>query len=624
MGWRFAMFSTLSGLLMAAGCGEQPAQVSEPRPARKQAPTVVPEPAPETPVRETPKPKGILPSFRTIGRESGLDFERYDDFQGQWRILEVNGGGVALFDFDRDGRLDVFFTNGCRLPLKERDRTRQCELFRNLPAGDGAPLRFGRVTQAARLEQFGSTHGCAVGDIDSDGFDDLYVTALGDNGLWANNGDGTFSDITEATRTQAPGWSSSAAFADLNRDGHLDLYVANYVDESDESPKLCPNPASPDGYLSCPPAQYQGVDDVLFLSDGAGGFIDATASAGVAGLKGKGLGVVIVDLDRDGRQEIFVANDGEPNFLLVETDAPESAAKPSASDEGAPGSSAPSHPRAVHYEDRALQSGVALSESGYAQANMGIASGDYDANGETDLFITHFYNDTSTLYANRGELAFEDATRRSKVGAPSRRALGWGTCFVDVDNDSWLDLFATNGHVDDRTWQGRGEPYRMRPLIYRNEHDGTFSVVTPWSGDYFTKEWIGRGAAMGDLDRDGSVDLAVSHQRDPSVALVNETPGDKKSLTLQFVGIDGNRNGYGVRVEVLDPESKVLRELVGGGSYQSASALELHLGLGDESRASLRVVWPSGRVETHAEVSAGRWILQEGSPPRESPDLGVH
>lgn len=621
---------SLAGVALVSGCQGQDAAQRSPRDraSSETARSTV------TPVRVTApvasravKPQGVLPAFRMIAAEAGLDFQRMDDIQGLWRITEVNGGGVALFDFDRDGRLDVFFNNGCRLPLSLGDRETRCEFFRNVTGAEGdlaaatsgaeptegsavPGFKFERVTDQSTLVQYGYTFGCAVGDFNDDGFDDLYITAIGGSALWANNGDGSFVDVTEETGTQVSVWGSSAAFADLNGDGFLDLYVATYLDESTENPKLCPHPGSPDGYISCPPSQYEGVDDVLFVADGAGRFVDCTATAGLGGLRGKGLGVVISDLDLDGTPEIYVANDGESNFLLVRTD--QAAAHDASTASGDAGGRMSSSPGDLRYADRALQAGVALNESGYAQASMGVTAGDCDANGYPDLFLSHFINDTNTLYLNRGALGFEDATRSSHLGVTSRQTLGWGTVFVDFDNDSWLDLIVANGHVDDRRWQGRGEPYQMRPHLYRNERDGSFLEVAEWGGDYFAQDWLGRGVAAGDLDRDGRIDLAISHQRAPSVVLRNETQSVQFSVTLNTAGVFSNRNGYGVRIELVDTEGLVIRELVGGGSFQSASAAEIHVGIGSARSATIRVTWPSGRVETHRDIPPGRWMMREG------------
>ncbi len=574
-----------------AGCEPQRREESNALPAT---------PSNSTPVERQesmPRPGGILPSFRMIGPESGFDFERYDDMRGLHRILEVNGGGVGLLDFDRDGWLDVFMTNGCRLPLKESDHATRCEFFANRGG-----MKFRAATDHAGLIQHGYTHGCAVGDYDNDGFEDLYVTAYGHNAMWHNNGDGTFADVTEQTATDVPKWSSSAAFADFNGDGNLDLYVVNYLDESDETPKLCPNTASPDGYEQCPPAMFDGADDVLFLSNGSGQFLDATEFSGLQNLRGKGLGIVVSDLDRDGRQEIFVANDGQANFLF--SPAKESMA-PVAHDAG-------NELKGFKYDERALVSNAALSEAGYAQANMGIAAGDYDANGTTDLFITHFYADSSTLYSNLGGLLFTDATRASKLGAPSRDRLGWGVAFYDTDNNGWLDLIVANGHVDNRTWMRQGEPFKMMAQLFVNNEDSSFCDASAWCGPYFQQQWLGRGLAIGDLDRDGLQDVVISHQLDRSFVLQNETPTQAASLALKVIGTSANRDGYGTRVEVIQENPVVVRELIGGGSFQSASAAELHLGLGKNQSASIRVTWPSGLVEVLPDLRAGRWVLIEG------------
>lgn len=551
------------------------------------------------------RPAGLLPAFRTIAGESGLAFERNDDIRGLRRILEANGGGAALFDFDGDGLLDVFFTNGCRLPLALDDRQTPSALFRNR-----GNMQFEAVTNPSLLAQFGYATGCAVGDYDADGFDDLYVAALGPDALWRNNGDGTFANVASSAGIDAPQWGSSVAFSDVNGDGHLDLYVVNYLVESDESPMLCPNAASPDGHQQCPPAKFAAADDVLFLSDGAGRFLDVSAAAGIAGLGGKGLGVVISDLDGDGRPEILVANDGEANFLLVRE--PEPASAPA-------GHGSRADPGGIRFREQALASGIALNGSGYAQANMGIAAGDYDANGTLDIFITTFFGDTNTLYCNRGGLVFEDVTRTTKLAATTRNKLGFGTVFLDADNDGWLDLFVANGHVDDRTWMEHGEPYRMRPQIYRNAGDGSFADVSDWSGEYFLKEWLGRGVTVGDLDRDGRIDAVVSHQLAPSVALRNETPTDASAIVLRLVGISSNRNGYGARVEVLDSEMNMTRVLVGGSSFQSACAPEIHLALGKKRQATLRIRWPSGKAETHTDLPQGTWTLVEGQGAHATP-----
>lgn len=592
-----------------AGCGEQPRPMSPvattpTSPSEKLTAEVATKSAVSTPN----KPSGTIPQFRMHGKESGFDFERQDDIRGQHRILEANGGGVAVFDFDRDGLLDVLMTNGCRLPLKEQDRSTPSRLYQNR-----SQFQFANVTDPSRLVQYGYSAGCAVGDVDGDGFDDVYIAALGPDAYWHNNGDGTFSEVTEQSGINCPQWGSSAAFADLNGDGHLDLYVVNYLQESDEHPKLCPNPASPDRLEQCPPAMFEGAADVLYLSDGAGRFVDCTVEAGLQKFLGKGLGVVVCDFNRDGQQEIYVANDGEANFLFVREPPVGEKTSPNKGPSDAPdaGRAVRSFP-AVKYAERALDSGCALSESGYAQAGMGVTVGDYDANGTPDIFLTHFFNDTSTLYANRGDLIFEDITRTTVLGPASRTKLGFGTVFCDFDNDGWLDVMVANGHIDDRTWMKQGEPYRMQPQIFRNNRHADFVETTTWSGPYFSKEWLGRGLAIGDLNLDGKMDAVVAHQLAPSTVLENVTATNGGSLVLHLIGTRSNRNGYHATVEVVGETSTVMRDLMGGGSFQAGSAPEIHIGTDNTRPTTIRISWPDGTVETHPNLTSGHWLVLEG------------
>jgi len=517
---------------------------------------------------KNPNPSAIR--FEEL-KDSGITFLREDDMRGKCRIFESTGGGVGALDFDRDGLIDLVFMGGCKLPEEANSPKPTCAIYRQ-----HRPLKFTDQTLNSGLIKSGYCQGIAIGDWDNDGFDDVYITALGPNGFYHNNGDGTFSDITDLLGVGMGDWSTSCAMADVNLDGNLDLYVVTYLEDSITTPLLCTNPKSPSGYEQCPPSKYKGVDDRLFLSDGHGGMIDVTTECGLEGTKGKGLGLAICDFDQDGKPEIYVANDGEANFLFEVT-----------IDE---------HQR-VKLEEVAMASGCALSRSGYAQASMGIAVGDYDNNGTVDLHLTNFYGDSNTIYKNSGGLKFTDVTRSTGITSPSKAVLGWGTVFADFDHDGWLDLFVTNGHVEDRTWNGRGEPFQMPPLLLRNAGNGSFEDVSQHSGEYFKKNWLGRGVVNLDINNDGLADLIVSHQHVAPQILINKSavPG---LPTVVVTGTQSNRNGLGVKLEYLGKTGKTMafRELFGGGSYLSAgSNHSLFIPIHTEQ---IRVRWPSGKSNT--------------------------
>ncbi len=535
----------------------------------------------------------ITPHFEMIGAESGFNFKRFDDISRQRRISEVNGGGIAVIDLDNDGTEDLFMTNGCRVPNSLNDKSTPGSAFRNLGS-----MQFREVSIESGLRQFGFKHGAAVADWDADGFDDLYLTAFGKNEFWRNNGDGTFSEIADMLGVSAPEWGSSAAFGDVNQDGLVDLYVVNYLDESDVDPKLCPNPASPDGFVGCSPAIFDGVTDRLFISSGTLNAIDVTAQCGLNSYQGKGLGVVIVDLNGDLIPEIYVANDGQENHLFrIDVTASETETPNAGS---------------VQLSEFSLSANVALNETGYAQASMGVAADDFDRDGNVDLFLTHFFGDTNTLYANRGGVFFEDITRSSGLGNTSRDKLGFGTSFIDADNNGWLDLAIANGHVDNREWMPGWQPWKMQPQFYLNNTDSTFTDVSRLCGDYFQQRWLGRGLAVADLNNDGRQDFVVSHQIDEAKVLYNQTETPNLSVVVRLVGTASNRTAIGASATVINATPILKRTIIGGGSFQSASSARLHFGLGEVEQIDLEIHWPTGDTEIVTGLTKGQWTVVEG------------
>ncbi|MEJ7640102.1 MAG: CRTAC1 family protein, partial [Singulisphaera sp.] len=460
-------------------------------------------------------------------------------------------------------------------------------LYRN--RGDGT---FEDVTAKAGVGGRGYGMGCAAGDYDGDGHDDLYVTGLGSAVLYRNRGDGTFEDVTAKTGVGSSRWSTAAGFADLDGDGDLDLVAITYVDADPEDVPACRDfERRP---IHCPPGRFAAQYDHLFRNDGEGTFTDVSREAGLEVADGRGLGLAVADLDGDGDLDLYVANDAVPDFLFRNRGG-------------------------LRFEEVGASSGVAFDGNGQATASMGVVADDLDGDGLLDLLHTNFRNEGSTLLRNLGGGLFEDATARSGLSAPSRLVTGFGAAALDADNDGDLDLFVANGHVDDQPWLG--QPMAMPPHWY-TASVGRFTLSAPSAvGPYFARRVVGRGAAAGDLDNDGRVDLVVVH-RDAPAALLRNTSRGGHWLKLRLVGTASGRTPIGALVTLQAGGRTIVRRLTSGTSYLSAHDPRLSFGLGSASVVdALEVRWPSGAVGRWSGLLADRALaIREGEDP--APEKG--
>jgi len=574
----------LSGLL--TGCGE----------GEEGAPVPVGEASPENVVERSTAGERVEARFVDVAAEVGLSFEHFNGMTGEFYYSELMGGGTALFDFDNDGDLDLFVTQGHLFGAGKVDADAVFpwegagppldRLFENqLESGS---LRFVDVTDRSGIVGDGYSMGVAAGDYDGDGWVDLYVTEwAGSNRMYRNRGDGTFEEVGQEIGVTDDRWGISAAFLDFDRDGRLDLFLANYIDYTLATHKECTNDIGLRDY--CGPASYRAVPDVLFHNEGDGTFRDVSSALGINRESGGGMGVVVLDYNDDGWLDLYVANDEMPNHLW-ENDA------------------------GTGFQNRALLAGAAVNQQGHAEAGMGVDSADLDRDGDEDVFVAHLEQETNTFYRNSGDSTFEDWTTKAELGLPSWDFTSFGAGFFDFDRDGWLDIFVANGAVKaDRIRLSAGEPHPLdqKNQLFRNLGDGTFAEYSSQAGPVFELEEVSRGAAFGDVDNDGDVDIVVHNNAGPLRLLRNDGGAAAAWIGFRVLEVDGVRDAYGARVEWLSEEGvpQILR--VGSdGSYASSQDPRALFGLGASTNAPqgrVLVTWIDGTQESWAGLSTGAY-----------------
>jgi tetratricopeptide (TPR) repeat protein len=508
--------------------------------------------------------------FNDVAKASGLDFCYFngEDLATEGRrMFEFTGGGAAILDYDRDGWPDVYFTQGRHWPQREGQPLLRDQLFRNL--GNG---KFENVTQVAGLGDEGMSQGVGVGDYNSDGYPDIYVSNVRVNRFYRNNTDGTFAEVTAEAGLEAAHWSTSNVLADFNGDGLADIYEVNYL-AGDAAELMCRR--------TCSPTSFDAMQDRLLLNEGDGRFRDVTQDAGVVAPGGKGLGVLALDLEGTGRLNVVVTNDTEGNFYFVNE-----------GERGGP----------PKFTEQAGVRGLAFDRDGLAQACMGVAVGDPDEDGLLDLFVTNFYNEHNVLYQHMPGNFFLDASREKGLAEPSVLTLAFGTEFIDFELDSYPDLVTANGHVDD--FSAEGQPYEMRGRLYHNRGNGQFVELPETVGAYFQRLVLGRSLATLDWNRDGKEDYVVSHL-DVDVALVeNQTKSVGHYLDIRFVGTDSERDAIGTHCWVTIGDRTLYQQLVGGNGYHTNNEKHLIFGLGELTQVDeLRIRWPGGTEAVFKDVA---------------------
>jgi hypothetical protein len=543
--------------------------------------------------------------FIEVADRSGLDFQHYQGATGQYYLPEIMGSGAGLLDFDNDGDLDVFMVQGSVLDPNDKPANTlfpwhqagppRSRLYRNdLNVGKDRSLRFADVTEKSGVVATGYGMGVAVGDINNDGWVDLYICNLGPNQMLLNNRDGTFTDVTKKSSTDDARWSTSAAFFDYDRDGWLDLFVVNYAAFSISNSPVCYANTSERDY--CMPRAFRPAGNRLFHNKGDSTFEDVSSRSGTSEEFGRGLGVVTADFNGDGWVDLYVANDGDPNQLWI-------------------------NQKNGAFKNEAMLAGAAVNRDGQAEAGMGVDAGDFDGDGDDDIFVTHLMEETNTLYANQGNGFFEDRTRETGHGLQTRRYTGFGTLWFDYDNDGWLDLLVTNGAVrilQDLAQKRDPFPFSQPNQLFHNTGKGTLVDTSVEGGEAFNIPGVGRGAAFGDIDNDGDTDVLISNNNGRARLFLNQLGNRNHWVGLRLASKKLNREMLGSGIEIVTAKGNVLRRRVRtDGGYLSSQDPRVIVGLGSADRVSVvRVRWTSGKTEEWKNPPVDRYItLLEGESP---------
>jgi hypothetical protein len=534
-----------------------------------------------------PSAQGAAVRLVDVAAEAGLDLLNVSGGAAKDFIVDANGNGAAFFDYDNDRDLDALLVNGSTREHIPSGGDAMVALYRNDGSG-----HFADVTPASGFNRRGWGSGVCVGDYDNDGAQDVYITAFGQDALWHNTGTSSFTDVTRRAGIEETRWGTSCAFADYDRDGDLDLYVTNYV-KFDDSTIPARGTTANCRFMStdvfCGPKRLTGDADVLYRNNGDGTFTDVTMAAGVTDPGYYGFGVVFADLNDDGWPDIFVANDSVPNLLFRNR-------------------------KDGTFVEEGLVSGAALSGDGRPQAGMGADAGDFNGDGLPDLIVTNFSHDYNTLYENGPAGVFSDRSYATGIAATAGPYLGWGVKFIDVDNDSRLDVLIANGHVyPEVDRHGLGTRYQQRKLLFLNE-GRRFRHATSEVGGGLLLEKSSRGAAFGDYDNDGDIDALVINMNDRPTLLRNDTVRGGHWITLRLVGTTSNRDGIGAKVTVEAGGRRQTTAVRGDGSYLSHSDLRAHFGLGEATKVTgVEVRWPSGLTQKVADLAVDQfYVLREG------------